>query len=638
MTVFEKLGLQKLGGRRMPRVDVRRLARLLPFVERHFLILATCILLVFVLARTDDWLYRNEVFSWLSSGIQFEANDPSLLAFRDAAIDNCRNVQDEAISVCRDYQSTFLDSMHFFRPLHGFFGARLLDTYGEGPWLEDLHRAAMWPHLLGGLLAVGLWLLFVVCLPPGLRNLVATLTLLLIVLGYYRDEPTVILPDPFADGVQAWEVAALAVIAAAILFGGRLYERFVLYGGLGLPEKIAQHRTRVLQAFLLVLLVNLALPPIGAAVAQLVAFAALLVAIWWLVSEEDVSPLMAGAILVLLFIMVSGDHHFLLRKLEVSRKQLYLVFGVYLTYAAVRPRGVLVYLLPAFAILHVPATALFGLALFLAELPLCLRRLRITPLLVVSAVSFAGWHFYMQSTQTNLVDQSNLAVSHIASMVLDSPRLWPTVLVLALMAAVSLWPLLQRDDRWDHVARCGVLAMQGLGASFISFAILDADPGLRLAAGYFEFANLQKYLGPPVAFGVVLGLSVVLYQMFAQDGGAETEQRDVAGFGWRRIAPIVAVVLLMGVAKIDLVPRFLVFDALRNTVVYVALGEVHPKWCRFLAQAAGFDDHYVLSARKPTSGVENAFSALKLKLRTAAGVHDPEQMRVTAAEAREDGC
>ena len=53
---------------------------------------------------------------------------------------------------------------------------------------------------------------------------------------------------------------------------------------------------------------------------------------------------------------------------------------------------------------------------------------------------------------------------------------------------------------------------------------------------------------------------------------------------------------------------------------------------------AGFDDRYILSAETPANGVENAFSALKLKLRISLGVHDLAQMRISVAEARENGC
>ena len=552
-------------------------------------------------------------------------------------MENCELESEEPLSVCRNYQGTLLGGAYFLHPIHEFFGSRLLETYGEGPWLKDLHRAAITSQLVGGLLAVGLWLLFVVSLPYAVRNFVVALSLLLLLLDYYGDDSTLVLPDPFADSIQVWEVPALVLIAGALLFGHRWGKRFFLHGRLDLARRITVHRKRVLQAFLCVFLVNLILPPIGAAVAQLVAMAAVFVAVWWVVSSEDLSPLIVGSILFLLFIMISGDHHFLLRKLEISKHQLFLVFSVYLTYVAVKPRGILVYSLPAFAVFHVPATALLGLVLFLAELPLCLRRLRISPILVVSAVTFAVWYWVMQKSLIFLTDQPNSAIRHVTFLVLEDPRLWSMSLVLIMMASVSLWPLLLRDERWDHVVRCGFLALQGMGTSFVTIVILDAEPGLRLTPGYFMFVTLRGYLGPPLAYGVILSLSLVLFRMCASDEPVVANGPPLLSVDWKRIGSIAVIVLLLGLAKIDLKPRFLFLDALYNTVVHIGLAHVHKDWCRYLAQGAGFDDQYILSDRKPTNSAENAFSALKLKLRIALDEHDPEQMQVSIAR-REDRC
>jgi hypothetical protein len=358
------------------------------------------------------------------------------------------------------------------------------------------------------------------------------------------------------------------------------------------------------------------------------------------VAKEDLPALEVGAICFLLFVMLSGDHHFLLRKLEVAKNQFSLVFGAYLAYVAVRPRGRLIYGLPVLGVFHVPEATIVGLALLLAELPLCLRRLRPSPLLVVSAVTFVGWLFVMQSARSSLADQSGIALSHIATIVLSSPRLWPTVLLLGVTAAVSLWPLVLRNREWDHVARCGLLAMQCVGATTVAFAIIEAGPELQLTPGYFELANLPNYLGPPLAFGVVLSLLVVVYRMCVEPGSAseEPEERKAAPPDWRRVGSILALVSLLGLAKIDMMPRLLFLDALHNSVVYVALGRFHKDWCRTLVQGSGYDDLYLLSDKKPTNGVENAFSALKLKLRIALQQHDPAQMRVSVVQPRENGC
>lgn len=614
-----------------------RLVRIGAFADRYYLALAVGIILAMTLARTDDWLYRNEIFAWLASGITFDADNPSLLAFQAAAVENCQQFTEEPTSVCRDYQKTFGDSTYFYRPIHGLFGRGLIDSYGTRPWLEDLHAAGLYPHLLGGLLAIALWLIYVRAMPGDSRFLVAAMSVLLLLLGYYRDEASLVMPDFFDGGVRAWEAIALSLFAGAVIFGYRLAERYVLYGGARLVERVLQHRRRVFLALAAVVVLNFALPPATAAVVQFLAFAALLLAMWWMISSQERSPLIVGALLVFLFIMICGDSQFLLRKLEVARTQLYLVFGVYLTYVAIRPRGKLVYALPAFAVFHIPATAMLALALLLAEIPLCLRRLRISPLLLVSAITFALWYSFMLSSHAGLSSQSNLEIGHVFDVVARSPRLWPSALAVLLTASVSLWPLLLRSDRFDHIARCGILALIGVVTTFIAYAFLDVEPGLRLAPGYYQLVSLYKYLGQGLAFAVVLGVTLVLFEL-NQPQPAERESNAFAvRRAWWRVAPIAGIVLLTGVAKIDLTPRLLVSEALYNAVVYIGLGHLHPDWCR-LAPGAGFDDHYILSGDKPTSGAENAFSALKLKLRLARGVHDPAAMTISVVKPDDDGC
>lgn len=606
--------------------------------EKHIYVIAAVLLLVFIFARLDNWLFTNEVFAWMQAGVQPSDGESSLLTYREAAVENCNLERQKPLSVCYAYQSTFLGHGFLLHPIHQFFGTGLLSGYGERPWLDDLQSAAIGSVVVGGALAVALWLLLVRSLPRELRMAAAVLSLLLLVLGYYRDEPSLVLPDPFAGGVRSWEVAVLLVVAAATLFGQRMAGHLLPGGISGLAEWIDANRRRLLQVLLAGAILNLILPPIGAAAVQVLALLAIIVSAWWLAASRDISPLIVGSVVVLLVITVSGDSHFLLRKLETSKNQLNLVLGVYLAYLTVRPRGTLVCLLPALAVFHVPETALFGLALFLAELPLCLRRLRISLVLVVSGASFALWTWIMQMSDIGLGEPSRQAVWHVLSLAMASPRLWPTALVMALVAVVSLWPLLRRNDTWDPLARCGLLILQCIGAVFIGLAVLESEPGLEMSPGYFQIIKVSNLLGPPLAFGIVLSLALLLFRMTTEGEPSASETPSSGRADLRRIAPIALLVLLLGLAKIDLTPRFLVLDALKNTVVYVALGRHHPDWCRYLAQGAGFDDRYILSGTNPTNGVENAFSALKLKLRISLGLHKPDKMEISIAKAQKNGC
>jgi hypothetical protein len=210
--------------------------------------------------------------------------------------------------------------------------------------------------------------------------------------------------------------------------------------------------------------------------------------------------------------------------------------------------------------------------------------------------------------------------------------------VASLVAALSLWPLLRSDETWDPVARCGLLILEALGAFFIGQAVLEAVPELELAPGYVQIVKASGLLGPPLAFGVVLTLALILFRITSGDEAPKGETPQPGPTTWRRIWPVALLVLFLGLAKVDLAPRFLVVDAARNAFVHVVLGRYHDDWCRYLAQGAGFDDRYLLSETDPTSGAENAFSALKLKLRLSLRVHDPDKMEIAVARAQEGGC
>ncbi len=605
---------------------------------RHILLVAACLVLVLVLARIDDWLYRNETFAWMYAVFEVDPGEPSLVRFEEKAVENCERTIQAVREICRDYQATFLSNAFFLHPLHEIFALGLPAKYGQRPWLEDLHWAAIGALLFGGLLATALWAALVFGLPRGYRSIVAAVTVLMLLFGHYRDEPARLLPDPFANGVDGPEFAGLLVISALILFGHRWAGSLLLHGKLDLAGKAKRFRRRIIQGVGLAVLLNFILPPFGAAAVQLLTFLAFLIAAWWVMEVEDWPRWKAGVILVFLFIMISGDHFHLLRKLEVAHHQLYLVFGAYLVYVALRPRGLLVYLLPALAVFHVPAAALMGLALCLAELPLCLRRWRMTPLFLVSALTFGVSLWVMQRSMMALGTFSDLAIAESVSWLLKSPRLWPTVFMVGLLAGVSLWPLALKTQAYDHVARCGFLALQSLGASALSLAILDRVPQSIVKPEYFMLINLPQYLGPAVAYGVVLNLSLVLFDLGKRRPPDRFEMASHGATEWRGVIPVLGLVFLIGITKIDLSPRFLLVDAVRNGVTYVALQRIHPDWCRNLAQGAGFDDVYILNGQDPTDGVENAFSVLKLRLRLALGVHEPNNMTISVVEPREDGC
>lgn len=600
-------------------------------------LLAVVTLLVVYLARIDDWLQKNEVFNALAMGLNVNADHPSLVALRDAGIENCKMHPGEDLNHCIEYQQVITQKLYFAQPIQGLFGVRLAASYGQSQWLLEVHRSAIWSQLSSALLAVFLWLVFTLALPPPYRAVTALTTSVLVLIGYLRrGDITFVLPDPIESGVQVWEGPALIVLAAVTIL---LVPRIPA----GLGERAAGLITRVLglagrwwlplvALILLEMLVPSPVKPVVQAIGLVLLFSFLI--------RETAGPRSDAMsfllIAFLLLILISGDGSILLRKLEVQRYSAFLVFGAYFAYITLRPRGRLVWALPILIVFHASVSALLGLALVCAELPVALRRRRMSPVLLAGLVTFAGGMLVTAASETDLLGIDLDSVVHVAGLFWDQPwRLVSQIAVLALIGVLTLWPLGSQDPRSDGLVRIGILIMEIVVTINIRYVVLELDPALRVQPGYFSLTHTATHLNPGLAFGASLALMAMLWK---QQDAAEVSANGPSNDGTKLslfLKQAMILLLLIGIVKVNFKTRLFVIDSVYNVVAYAGLEVIHPNWCRYLLEVSGDDDRYLLSTVKPTSGTENYFSRLKLKTRIVNGIHDPQQVTVLPALPRD---
>jgi len=604
---------------------------------------AAAALVALFLARVDDWLYKNETFNNLAMGFDVAPGRPALVALSEAALANCEEHPVEDLKHCYLFQNIITQNLYFAEPIQAFFGSLLARGYGETPWLLAVHRAAVWAQITTAVLAVALWLLFTAALPAAYRALVSAATLILVMMGYLRrGDLTFVLPDPIASGVQAWEAPAMIALVVVMLWVVPRAAGLLAWPPAARSLRLLGGDRRSWLLLAVMILVQMALPSPLQPIVQAAALALLFLLLVREVKDSTVDPRCLLIAVFLLLVLVSGDGSVLLRKLEVPRYAAFLVFGAAMAYIAVWPRGRLILLLPVIVVFHASVSALCGLALVCAELPILLVRRKLSPAMIAGLLTFGCGIVVTFGFETDLLGISGEALHRLADLMWAQPwRLASLIVILALIAALTLWPLLSRNPENDDLVRVGILTLQAIVFSMTSSLFLEFDPALRAAPGYYTLVLTGSHLNPGLTFGASLSLIVFIgrhHGRFGLTAGADRQGAyDVGPF----LRKATVLMLLIGIAILNFKPRPFLIDSVNNLVIYAVLERIHPDWCQNLQDASGFDDHYVLSVEQPTNGPENYFSVLKLKTRIAAGVHDPDRMTIgnaaLPADTGEDG-
>src|SRR5262249_43770015 len=113
-------------------------------------------------------------------------------------------------------------------------------------------------------------------------------------------------------------------------------------------------------------------------------------------------------------------------------------FSTLIGLVTVRPRTRLVWLMPALAIFHLPVASLLGLATFVAEAILCLKRRRLSMLLGASALTFAIAFAGVQlGVNSPTFAPSSVRIGAVVSFLEAWPGLTPALLSVAFVALLA---------------------------------------------------------------------------------------------------------------------------------------------------------------------------------------------------------
>lgn len=592
-----------------------------------------------VLGWLDRWLYTNEVFNSLSMGLSYAVGERGLVRLKDAALAYCElHAPAGDLVECRYYQNVITDSLSYAHPLTAFLSLQVRELAGVSDWLPGLQRIAVQAPLLGAAVGLAYWLLLTYRLTPRDRLTTVAITACLFLTARFRDDSSRLIPDPIMDaGGWAAPLALIVVVGLAYVAVSRIPIRAPAYG-VDAAKRMASHPGFLMGFAIVLFILSVVLPAAANPFLEPMAFLAIL-AFLRQAGGEDVqraSPALWASVVGLLFVAATADSLWFMRRLGSAGSIAGLVYLAFIGLATTRPASRLIWLMPVLAIFHLPIAALVGLATACAEGVICLRRQRSSTLLGASVLTFAiSFIAITLGIESEAASPDTARPGDVLWVVLGWPGLLPATLTVVTAAALSLWPLAGRDGRDDSIVRCGLLVTQGLAAMLLSRAILDYDPSLLNAPGYALFAKSPGYVAPALLAAAILGLGLALTGQPAPAVPSETSRPSRVRLG---TGSVVALLLLLVVAKVDLKPRGEITDAPTNLWRYVIVGDLHPASCRDLWQVRGDDDTYVLSATDPVNAPVIYLSALKLRLRLDAGLYRDEDFRVVPQASNPEAC
>ncbi len=597
------------------------------------------ILTSMALARLDEWIFRNETFNNLAFGFNVSASHPSLVTMREAAINGCRGAAElQELKSCINYQSVITSNLYLAHPIASLFGVFAKESYADTArtWLPSLQMIAVSSQLTSAVFAILLCLLLLASLPPESRLITATIFIALAFLGFSRADSHPIVPDPLSKGIQVWEAFMLPIVA--LVFGWTVHYATSRKDVRALlVPSLDQTSVKLLLGISVALIVlNLSTQPVTSPFIQAIAFGCLVWVLTVMMAWGRIPPVVAAAVGLFLFLMITSDQTSFIRRLELGREQCALVFGLYCAYLTLRPQGRLIWILPLLLLIHVAAVSVLVLALILAELPLSIRRRRFSPVLLPAFLTLALGLFLTSGNEFALNNPTLVAYDEVFSILLQPVHFWPGLVVFFLILGLSASILIERSERWDRVSWAGFLCLQAVGAVWISYAIRDTLPTEWIAPEFFLLVTLVEYLNPALTLGASLSLLVFLgSNIWNETGTAERRYRPPA---LPMIRSLLLVTLLLGATKMELTLRPVFSSAVKIVYDIYIDRSLDPRWCRHLQAFSGDDDRYYLSPSNPTNNPMIYFSKLKLKIRIALGLHDPQAMIIEVREPGDEDC
>lgn len=596
-------------------------------------------MLVALAGGLDRFLFNNDGLTYLASGYRTHGPTPAAQRLYDAGLGNCEAVLSTSpreLAECRAYQQIILIDDYFNYPIFSLFGMSLQKA-GDGPSLAaEVQRALIGASFLSTGLAALLMLVLAWNMPSELRFIVGAVLVAGIVAGFSRDGGKIGFLDPMHQGQTSSEAILIALVIAAGLVGSRLAAPLVRIPGATGPSRADQaHLALVVGCWSAVALLLVAMT---GAIDRAVEWAALILAIvlaiaaCWRVRLPAFVAIVAS--LAFLLSITASDVGIFPSFFGAPRQLLFVLFAIYVCHATVSPSGRLVWIAPAFLAFHVAGSAVLAASLILAEVPLCLRRRRVSPLLLASLLWFVGAFAIMSTWQSGIYDWRQLPLAEFIAFMLASPRLVPSVVTTAVLLAAAVYLLVDRNRRWDGLARILILLAIALGAAQLAAAIVldTADPAFWFRPGWFTFGRVERYLLPGVSYAAILVLCWMLVRDRQSSRGPVGVPSSAGRWGSKLdyILPV-CIVLALFAARYHIKPS-LIPKAAINARDFLIEGRLHPSAARQLTLLRRDDDVYYVSRGKPTNSPMTYLSVLKMRIRAADGSLEPERVEVRVGD------
>ena len=315
-------------------------------------------------------LLAASIFSFLDKWLWSNEDEPALVRLKAEAIGYCDEFAPiDTKQSCRIYQNAITDRVPFAHPLTAVLGLQTRSLLSEPNWPQSLHRISIEVPLVSGILAIAIWLILTLALPPTERWLGAAGTLFLLIVGQNHDRHFSPVPDALRDAGSWSAPFAVAIFSTAVFWILRRTSLKVVADPVWLP--FDPHRALFSVALILFFL-SLILPPELNLLLSPIAFGFLVLGGLPLVARRDmVSPVALACVLGLMFVAVTAQPLWFMRRLGYAGNLAALVYVGVMALVSMRPNPRLAWLMPALALFHLPVAALLGVATAVAEAILC---------------------------------------------------------------------------------------------------------------------------------------------------------------------------------------------------------------------------------------------------------------------------
>lgn len=593
----------------------------------------------FKLVYLERWLTDNDNYITLSTFFSSAGRADyvqSVRRFYEASVAAC---PPDDMRRCVAYSGALLGEQTYARPITAFFGSRLVDARwlgSEQEFLTGITKATVLLVASGAGLVVALLGGFLTALPRPIAAFLAAALVLFGVVAYWLPEQTAFSAFQPLFGIGA--VGAVGVVALALalsplnrhvarvwpgwatLSTERAQWMFWSVAVIGLAARVVAYRFPRLyfgasiygsQTGLLVVLLSLA--GIAAFLAAMAAAAR---------SNSVPSSARWVALFLLIGFVAPGETFFTTVFHIAPRGHIYLLAAPIMVYAALKPNGRALWLLPALALFHVPMLGILGGCLFATELLACLRRRALSLTLVLAAGLLVLAAAHTVSTGGNPAVAESADSMRVVAARLEVLGLLPGIVVLAILGVAAYVAWRMPDPRGDLFLRAVVLAALLAGAGQLRHA-LELSGFDLLDPAAFNFILFSLYLSPVVCAVGILLVMIGLAARARREPGVGFEIRG------ETLSLVMAAVLALAAARAGNHvgrPANTASAIARGAAIAVRQTPPSSMLDPRVMEAAAPNDRYIVGPN--LADPVTMMSVLKMKARSAAGLLKPERISI----------